>query len=68
MNRAQYEANKSQMKTGGDFWNSAQVIRAAFRNPAVASLVSLPVITTGLWCDADVVLNDGTRTTLRLFA
>lgn len=59
---------KSRLKLGGDFWNRDQILRAVFRDPNVLELTRIRPLGTGLWCDADVVLNGGEHTTVRLYA
>jgi len=66
MTRSEWDAKKSR-GCGGPWENPDALYWAAFRCPDVVEVISADPMTTGLWQDVTVRLNDGKVAKFRLF-
>ena len=68
MTRAEWEQRDASEPYGGDFWNTAQVYRAAFADPQVMACTPAFPLRTGLCQVVYVRLSDGRAHSLTLMA
>lgn len=63
------EFNKMAPKVGGDLWNIYKLCDKAFSlSPHIEAIEAIEFnLTTGLWCDVDLISSNGTRKTYRIY-